>query len=98
MKSNQNKTSGGLADVLYYSDYYPYGSEMTLTNGDYRYGYQGQYAEKDKESGWMNSMLRMYDPVIGRWMTSDPYGQYASPYVRMGNNPVNGADPNSGIF
>lgn len=94
----QNKTGGGLADVVYYSDYYPYGSPLTLGGNDYRYGYQGQYAETDKESAWVNFALRMYDPVIGRWMTTDPYGQYHSPYVGMGNDPVNGVDPDGGLF
>jgi hypothetical protein len=61
----QSKTPQGQADVLHYSDYYPFGSEMTLANSDYRYGYQGQYAEKDKETGWNNFQLRMYDSVIG---------------------------------
>lgn len=92
----QNKTAGGLADVVYYSDYYPYGSPLTLANNDYRYGYQGQYAETDKESAWVNFALRMYDPVVGRWMTTDPYGQYHSPYVGMGNDPVNGVDSDGG--
>ena len=38
----------------------------------------------------------MYDPVIGRWISPDPYGQYWSPYVGMGNNPVNRFDPDGG--
>ncbi len=93
---NQNKTTGGLADVVYYSDYYPYGSALTLANSDYRYGYQGKYAEMDKESAWVNFALRMYDPVVGRWITTDPAGQYDSPYVGMGNNPVLRGDPDGG--
>ena len=27
-----------------------------------------------------------------------PYGQYASPYLGMGNSPVNGVDPDGGLF
>ncbi len=38
----------------------------------------------------------MYDPAIGRWMSRDPAGQYASPYVGMGNNPVDHVDPDGG--
>lgn len=41
--------------------------------------------------------LRMYDPKIGRWTTTDPYNQYASPYVGMGNDPVMGVDPDGGF-
>lgn len=59
----------------------------------YRYGYQGQFAEKDEETGWNHFELREYDPVIGRWTSTDPYGQYWSPYIGMGNDPVNGTDP-----
>jgi len=91
------KQSNGQADVVYYSDYYPYGSPLTLATNDYRYGYQGQYAEVDKETGWNNFELRMYDPAIGRWMTTDPYGQYDSLYVGMGNNPVSSVDPDGGL-
>lgn len=40
--------------------------------------------------------LRDYDAVIGRWMNPDPMRQYASPYVAMGNNPVNLVDPDGG--
>ena len=30
-------------------------------------------------------------------MTTDPFGQYHSPYLAMGNNPVNTIDPNGGV-
>jgi len=92
----QNKTSTGQADVVTYSDYYPFGSPLTFANNDYRYGYQGQYAERDKETGWNNFELRAYDPLIGRWLSTDLYGQYYSPYVGMGNNPVSMVDPDGG--
>lgn len=39
----------------------------------------------------------MYDPAIGRWMSTDPYGQYDSPYIGMGNNPVSSVDPDGGF-
>lgn len=93
---NGIKQGNGQADVVYYSDYYPYGSPLTLAANDYRYGYQGQYAEVDKETGWNNFELRMYDPAIGRWMSTDPKKQYDSPYVGMGNNPVSSVDPDGG--
>jgi RHS repeat-associated protein len=94
----RNKLSDGQAEVLSYSDYYPFGTPLTLQGGTYRHGYQGQYAEKDPETGWDNFELRMYSARIGRWMTIDPYNQYHSPYVGMGNNPVNGVDPDGGKF
>ncbi|MFO0508133.1 MAG: RHS repeat-associated core domain-containing protein, partial [bacterium] len=62
----------------------------------YRYGYQGKYAEKDDETGWNHFELREYDPVIGRWTSKDPVRQYWSPYVGMGNNPIDRIDPDGG--
>ena len=37
--------------------------------------------------------LRIYDPIIGRWMATDPAEQYFSPYMAMGNSPINQIDP-----
>ena len=64
--------------------------------GDYRYAFQGQ--EKDSETGKEAFELRLWDSRIGRWLTTDPYGQYSSPYLGMGNNPINGVDPDGGFF
>ncbi len=60
----------------------------------YKYGYQGQ--EYDAETGLNNFDLRQYDARIGRWFAPDPYGQYHSPYLAMGNNPVSQIDPDGG--
>ena len=38
----------------------------------------------------------MFDPIVGRWLSPDPMRQYASPYLAMGNNPVNRVDPDGG--
>ncbi|WP_201723427.1 RHS repeat-associated core domain-containing protein [Zobellia sp. OII3] len=62
--------------------------------GDYRYGYQGQ--EKDPETGKEAFELRLWDSRIGRWLTTDPYGQHASPYMGMGNSPIARIDPDGG--
>jgi hypothetical protein len=40
--------------------------------------------------------LRLWDGRIGRWLSPDPYGQYASPYLGMGNNPIVMIDPDGG--
>jgi len=60
----------------------------------YRYAYQGQ--EKDPETGKEAFELRLWDSRIGRWLTTDPKGQYSSPYLGMGNNPINRIDPDGG--
>lgn len=81
------------------NDYYPGGMPMPNRNveGNYRYGYQGEYAEKE-EIGSTNSFeLRLYDSRINRWLTTDPEGQYHSPYLSMGNNWVNQVDPDGGF-
>jgi RHS repeat-associated protein len=62
----------------------------------YRYKYQGQYAEKDEETGWEHFELREFDPIIGRWTSKDPKGEFYSPYVGMGNNPISNNDPDGG--
>ena len=81
------------------NDYYPFGipiTERSYEKQDYRYDYQGQYAEKDDETGFNAFQLRQYDARIGRWIRPDPYKQFASAYVGMGNNPVSGVDPDGG--
>jgi RHS repeat-associated protein len=88
------------------TDYGVWGEVLREQRSDsrkYRYGYQSlsrlsgrQFAEKDEESGWNHFELRQYDAVIGRWLSVDPYRQYHSPYVGMGNNPVNRVDPDGG--
>jgi RHS repeat-associated protein len=89
-------SSTNQANVFNYSDYYPFGSIAQSAGTSYRYDYQGAYAEKDPVTGFNNFELRMYDGRIGRWLSTDPKGQFASPYEGMGNNPVTGIDKNGG--
>ncbi len=80
-------------------DFYPYGLTMEdrqIKIEPYRYGYQGQYSEKDNTTGWNEFELRMYDARFGRWMSTDPYGEFNSPYVGMGNSPAATVDPDGG--
>ncbi|MCF6294916.1 MAG: RHS repeat-associated core domain-containing protein [Flavobacteriaceae bacterium] len=80
------------------NNYYPFGMPMPNRNleGNYRYKFQGQ--EKDPETGMEAFELRLWDSRIGRWLTTDPAGQFNSPYLGMGNNPINGIDPDGGKF
>jgi RHS repeat-associated protein len=78
------------------TDYEMWGNVLREQKTDesiYRYSYQGQYAEKDKETEWTHFELREFDPIIGRWTATDPAGQYWSPYIGMGNNPISSVDP-----
>ncbi|MEQ9062979.1 MAG: RHS repeat-associated core domain-containing protein [Vicingaceae bacterium] len=67
-----------------------------VSSADYDHGYQGQFTENDEETGWDAFELRMYDGRMARWMSDDPYRQYHSPYLAMGNNPISGVDPDGG--
>lgn len=90
--------SGNNAIASSATDYYPFGMPMpnrNLTGSEqYRYAFQGQ--EKDTETGKEAFQLRLWDGRIGRWLTTDPAGQYSSPYLGIGNNPINRADPDGG--
>ncbi len=92
------KSNGTGLDVVQYSDYYPYGSLLrgAVSGQPYRFGYQGKYSEKDPETGWNAFLLRMYDGKLGRWLSVDPKGEFHSPYIGMGNDPVNKTDPDGG--
>jgi RHS repeat-associated protein len=86
-------------DIVAGGDYYPYGLEIEdrqVTLEEYRHGYQGQHSERDQETGYNFFELRNYDPVVGRWISSDPYSQHWSPYSGMANDPVNSVDSDGG--
>jgi len=100
VRATFKKTNSGNLSLLSYTDYYPFGSEMPgrkFVSGDaYKHGYQGQFTEKDEEVNWDAFELRNWDGRLARWTTTDPYNQYWSPYLGMGNNPINGVDPDGG--
>lgn len=91
-----------LADVVSYSDYYPFGVQMPGRNGstgDYRYGFNGM--EKDDEvKGSGNSYdfgARMHDPRVGRFLSRDPKESnypWQSTYVYAANSPIYLVDEN----
>ena len=80
--------------VLSAVDYYPFGMAMperSDTDPTYRYGFQGM--EKDNElKGEGKSYItqaRLFDPRVGRWMSTDPvFNASSSSYVGLGNNPI----------
>jgi RHS repeat-associated protein len=97
-------TTGDLAffnaDVVGYSDYYPFGMQMPERNGstgDYRYGFNGM-EQDDEIKGTGNSYTtqwRQYDHRIGRWLRLDPLAHtlgHLSPYHFSLNNPINVID------
>ncbi len=85
-------------DVLQSTSYYPFGGlAENVQKEKYRFDYQGQFAEKDEETGFNHFELRDYDPKIGRTLTVDPARQFYSGYNWVGNNPVIGIDPTGGV-
>ena len=85
------------ADVVSYSDYYPFGMLMPNRHGDdgngYRYGFQGQEMD-DEVAGKGNRAsykFRMHDVRIGRFFAVDPLAYkfpYYSPYHFSSNSVI----------
>jgi len=76
-------------------DYYPFGLKLreTVTGTPARYRFTGKELDDEGGLGWYYFGARYYDPLIGRWVSVDPAGEYPSPYVYVGNNPLNAFDP-----
>ncbi|MEA4918735.1 RHS repeat-associated core domain-containing protein, partial [Proteiniphilum sp.] len=79
--------------------YYPFGgvfSELARPSIQ-RYKYNGKELDRKFDLDMYDYGARHYDPALGRWFTVDPMGEKYlsfSPYVYVGNNPVNITDPN----
>ena len=89
------------ATIVSAADYYPFGKPMpgrqyVSAIASKRFGYQGQFAEADEETGWNSFYYREYDSEIGRFTSYDPMEEFHSPYEGMGNNPVSLYDPTGG--
>ena len=101
VRATFGKDTDGSLQLYSYADYYPFGMKMAgrMSNaGSYRFGYQGQFAEDETEqTGYNDFELRLWDSRIGRWTSTDPYGQFHSPYIGMANNPIMYVDPDGGF-
>lgn len=88
--------------ILEENHYYAYGLKIAAISSraaggiQNNYLYQGDFSEFNEESGYNEFYLRHYDPQVGRWTTTDPFEQFASPYLGMGNNPGMNIDPDGG--
>ena len=94
--------------ILEAMNYYPMGLTMkwldktqNLSTHNY-FGFQGKEMQNMEfgSSGLeeYDFSARYYDQQVGVWHNPDPAGQYASPYLAMGNNWANGIDPNGENF
>jgi len=76
------------------ADYEPLGHQV---HGGPRQGYTGH--EHDDEHGLINMLGRMYDPLVRRFLTPDPFvaeplqSQHHNRYAYVQNNPVTLTDP-----
>ena len=89
------------ADVVQYTDYYPYGMVQIGRNGTtsdkYRYGFQGQEDDPEVkgEGNSTNYKYRMHDPRIGRFFCTDPLEAsypHNSPYAFSENRVIDGIE------
>jgi RHS repeat-associated protein len=97
----RKNTTTHSVEVLSYSDYYPHGGllpgrSLTPSMNARNNCYQGETAERDDETGYIDFDLRMYDSDIARWFVPDPMNQHFSPYLAMGNDPISSFDPTGG--
>lgn len=79
--------------------YYPFGMALQISNviSDANKNLY-QTKELTRKAGTndyniYNFEARQYDPLLGRFTSLDPMGQFSSGYVGMGNDPANGTDP-----
>ncbi len=87
--------NGNIEEV---NHYYPFGALMGDRCGVSRNNYKYIGKELDTMYGWnmQDHEARWYDPVVGRWMATDPLQEkYASvsPYCYVISNPIKFIDP-----
>lgn len=79
-------------------DFLPFGqmngSALGTNPGITAYLFAGRELD---ESGLYDFRARLYDPLLGRFISTDPKHQFASPYLYAGNEPLIMVDPNGEI-
>jgi RHS repeat-associated protein len=86
-------------DIVSAQDYYPFGmlqpgrSYLSPTASKYRFGFNGKENDNEVkgEGNQQDYGMRISDPRIGRFLSTDPLSAkfpYYSPYQFTGNNPI----------
>lgn len=98
--------NGGTLEIVEENNYYPFGLKhkgynevpMSSLGNDVaqKWKYQNQELNESFDYNMYEFELSHYDAAIGRFVTTDPYEQFHSPYVAMGNNPVVSFNPDGG--
>jgi len=89
--------SSGIVKNEYDYDAFGARTKLNVTSGKQHYGYTGE--EFDTETGLLYLRARYYDPLLGRFISADPYlGRVAEPitqnrYIYVHNNPLGLVDP-----
>ncbi len=84
--------------LLEENHYYPYGMAVRISQ-DLNIKPTNQQLYQTKELTQTENLnlydfhARQYDPLLGRFASVDPAGQFASGYVGMANNPTSFVDP-----
>jgi RHS repeat-associated protein len=75
-------------------DYGPFG-ELTASTGELAETITPRYTGQDWDEGLglYDYGARLYDPVLGRFLSPDPAHQGPSPYAYCGNDPIGTVDP-----
>ncbi|MBS0171503.1 MAG: thrombospondin type 3 repeat-containing protein, partial [Nitrospira sp.] len=85
------------AEISSYNNLYPFGMEQpgrNINSDLYRYGYNGMEKDSTASQDHYSTYFRPYDARLGRWWGIDPVTHTGeSPYVAMGDDPVNAVDP-----
>ncbi len=98
---NDAQEQPDLVTIVQENHYYPFGMQI---NGDFikkqsvknDYLYNGKELNTEIGLNWSDYGARFYDPVVGRFVSVDPFAVlYPSiaPPVYVANNPVNFVDP-----
>lgn len=96
---------GGQVELLQQTDYYPFGytmrrNDFASTRPNHRL-YGGKEFQDETVAGhsleWYDFEARMYDPLIGRFLSTDPLAEKyygLTPYGYCNDNPIVFIDPN----
>lgn len=76
--------------------YYPFGGVFASTASIQPFKYNGKELDRNGGLDWYDYGARMYDPILGRFVTTDPLAEssyFVNPYAYCLNNPFNRVDP-----